>query len=351
MHHPPKSPKWDWMQYVWGSFLVVYSVSDRPEKGGPHTNQENDRFSSVIFSRQPENILITNGAAQSFNLLCCLIYPNEYALVENPLSYGILHTLEHNHVRMKPIELDEHGLRTSELPDTPPKLIFTTPSHQFPTGVVFPAARRIELLEYAQRHDAYIVEDDYDSEFRFEGNPIQSMQCLDPDRVIYVGTFSKTLMPALRIGYMVLLKTLCAQMWEEKYVADLHSPIVEQRTLARFIETGMFERHIRNMRKLYLRKRNFLVHCLEDRFGEHVRISGTQAGLHFVAAFQGVRFNEELLRKIEDEGVEIAPVRNHYLSQETTTPYDDALVFGYGNTRIDDIEKGIGLLASLMLTR
>ncbi|MCH3965811.1 MAG: PLP-dependent aminotransferase family protein [Clostridium sp.] len=296
----------------------------------------------------PENILITNGAAQSFSLLCQLVPPDCYALVENPLSYGILHTLESNHIQIKPIRLDEHGMVTSELPDNPPRLIFTTPSHQFPTGVILPVGRRIEMIRYAQKHNAYIVEDDYDSEFRFDGNPIQSMQYLDPERVVYVGTFSKTLMPALRIGYMVLPNCLCKQMKDAKFVADLHSPILEQLTLAEFIETGLFEHHIRKMRKLYLKKRNHLIFCLNHTFDSHVAISGAEAGLHFVASFDDTCFNNILMHKIENKEIQIAAINKHYLSTKPYTPYDHSLIFGYGNTKIGEMEKGIKILSSIL---
>lgn len=297
----------------------------------------------------PENILITNGAAQSFSLICQLVSNDSYALVENPLSYGILHTLQSNHVRVNAIRLDEYGMVTSELPENPPKLIFTTPSHQFPTGVILPVSRRIEMIKYAEKHNAYIVEDDYDSEFRFDGSPIQSMQYLDPERVIYVGTFSKTLMPALRMGYMVLPNPLRKQMEDAKYVADLHSPILEQLTLAKFIETGLFNRHIGKMRRLYLKKRNYLIHSLKTVFGERVAISGAQAGMHFVASFSETCFDSALMQKIENQGIQITAVNKHYLSiGPSTTPYDQSLIFGYGNTKIEEMETGIKILSSVI---
>ncbi len=296
----------------------------------------------------PDNILITNGAAQAFSLLCQLVEGSEYVLVENPLSYGILHTLESNQVSIKPIRVDEQGMVTSELPKQPPKLIFTTPSHQFPTGVVLPINRRIEIIKYAQKHGTYIVEDDYDSEFRFDGNPIQSMQYLNPEQVIYVGTFSKTLMPALRIGYMVLPDKLLHKIEDIKYVADLHSPNFEQITLAKFIETGLFDRHINRMRRLYLKKRNYLIKCLEKEFGERVMITGAQAGMHFAAAFKDVIFDKALVRKIEEKNIEITPINKHYILDNSDLPINDTLIFGYGNTKIEQMEKGIRLLADII---
>lgn len=296
----------------------------------------------------PDNILITNGAAQAFSLLCQLVKDNEYVLVENPLSYGILHTLESNKVTMKPIRVDEYGMVTSELPKQPPKLIFTTPSHQFPTGVVLPINRRIQMIKYAQKHGTYIVEDDYDSEFRFAGDPIHSMQYLDPESVIYVGSFSKTLMPALRIGYMVLPDKLLYKIENIKYVADLHSPNFEQIALARFIKMGLFDRHINKMRRLYLKKRNYLIECIKKEFGDRVTITGAQAGMHFVATFKDITFDKELMSKISDKNIEVTAMNKHYILDNSISQIDNALIFGYGNTKIEQMEKGIRLLAGII---
>lgn len=296
----------------------------------------------------PNNILITNGAAQAFSLLCQLVKDYEYALVENPLSYGILHTLESNQVTMKPIRVDEYGMVTSELPKQPPKLIFTTPSHQFPTGVVLPINRRIQMIKYAQKHGTYIVEDDYDSEFRFYGDPIHSMQYLDSEQVIYVGTFSKTLMPALRIGYMVLPNKLLRKIENIKYVADLHSPNFEQIALAKFIEIGLFDRHINKMRRLYLKKRNYLIQCLKKEFGERVTITGAQAGMHFVATFKDVTFDKDFMDKIGEKNIEITAMNKHYILDNSASRIDNALIFGYGNTKTEQMENGIRLLADII---
>lgn len=297
----------------------------------------------------PDNILITNGAAQAFSLLCQLVKDQEYVLVENPLSYGILHTLENNHITMKPIRVDEYGMVTSELPKQSPSLIFTTPSHQFPTGVVLPINRRIEMIKYAQKHDTYIVEDDYDSEFRFCGNPIQSMQYLDPEKVIYVGTFSKTLMQALRIGYMILPDKLLGKIENIKYSADLHSPNLEQIALARFIKIGLFDRHVSKMRRLYLKKRNYLIQCLEKEFGEGITITGAHTGMHFAAAFKDVIFDKDIMSRISDKNIEITAMNKHYICDNSTSIIDNTLIFGYGNIKTEQIEKGIKLLGDIIM--
>lgn len=300
----------------------------------------------------PENILITTGAAQAFSLLCQLVSKDEYALVENPLSYGILHTLKSKNVKIQPIPVDEFGMKTSKLPHIAPKLIFTTPSHQFPTGVILPIKRRIEMIEYARKHNIYIVEDDYDSEFRFTGSPIQSMQNLDPTCVIYVGTFSKTLMPSLRMGYVVLPDALCTSMKEAKYTADLHSPTLEQLTMAKFIEDGHFDLHIKKMRNIYLKKRNHLIKCLKENFKDKVSISGADAGMHLVASFKDICFDTVLMKKIEDSYLELTPISKHYIYDENNAHIkhfcDNSLIFGYGNTSLKSIETGINRLHSIL---
>lgn len=157
-------------------------------------------------------------------------------------------------------------MKTSNLPKDPPKLIFTTPSHQFPTGVVLPVKRRIELIEYARLHDSYIVEDDYDSEFRFKGKPIESMQSLDKNHVIYVGTFSKIFIPSLRIGYMVLPDSLCNSIKNIKYIDDIHSSVFKQLAMAKYIKEGLLDLHIKKMKAIYYRKRTKLISALNEVF-------------------------------------------------------------------------------------
>jgi GntR family transcriptional regulator/MocR family aminotransferase len=304
-------------------------------------------------SSRPENILIVNGAAQAFSLLSRMVGEDEEVLVENPISQGIVYTLSSLGVRMKTIPVDENGIVTAALPEKPPKLIFTTPSHQFPTGVVLSIKRRIELIEYARKHDCLIVEDDYDSEFRFEGNPIQSLQNLEPDRVIYVGTFSKILSPALRMGYLVLPESLVLEMKNEKYVADIHSPVLEQLTLARFIEEGHLSQHIRKMKAIYLQRRNHLEACLKENFGDAVSVTGTKSGMHLVAAFESVMFDAELRSALNEKQIFVTTLGDYFLKddpnwQPAQKAGDHALVLGYGNTDLKAIEEGIAEIAQVV---
>ncbi len=302
----------------------------------------------------PENILVTNGAAQAFSILCNLVNINkEYVLVENPISHGIVHTLKSHSIPIKAIPVDKNGLMTEYLPSKPPRLILTTPSHQFPTGVVLPINRRIELINYARKHHAYIVEDDYDSEFRFEGSPIQSMQSLDPSHVVYVGTFSKILSPALRLGYVVMPSSIISVLDNYKYINDLHSPILEQLTMARFIEKGYLDYHIRKTKAIYLRRKTHLSDCLSKAFSDKIIISGDSCGMHLIVSFKNTTFNSKLLEHIKKNLVYITPVNAHYIPSENELPSikkfcDSSLILGYGNTDIDDITLGVQRLQNAL---
>jgi len=152
-------------------------------------------------------------------------------------------------------------------------------------------------------------------------------------------------MPAMRIGYMVLPDELCERMCEAKFVSDIHSPVLEQLTLAQFIESGAFELHIRKMLKVYQKKRNHLISCLKKNFGDKVSVFGAAAGLHFVCSFWGVKFDSNLLQEIQQVGIEISPIDKHILYSKVNEEYDNMLIFGYGNTPIEKMEMGIELLA------
>jgi len=299
----------------------------------------------------PENIIITNGAAQAFNLLAAATAPEDYLLCENPLSCGLLFTLEKSGRKIKTVPVDEQGIKTDMLPSQAPRLIFTTPSHQFPTGSVLPAARRNELIKYAERHDAYIVEDDYDSEFRYSGNPIFSMQAMHPQRVIYVGTFAKTLLPAVRLGFMLVPDALRHQLLAAKYASDISSALPEQLTLAELIRSGAYAAHIGKMRKLYREKRNLLVAALEEHFPGSVQIAGDSAGLHLMCSFQGTSIDDNMLERIENAGIQVETVSRHAIGAEQKGKYANALLFGYGNTPREDIGKGIEVVAKILKNR
>lgn len=291
-------------------------------------------------SCQPEHILILSGASQAFSLLSrLLLAPNDEIVVEDPMHYEVQMILASSGMRLLPVPVDERGLQTHLLPhERSPRCIMVTPSHQFPLGGILSAPRRLQLLQFARAADCYVIEDDYDSEFRYTGSPISSLQGLDPQRVIYIGTFSKILSPALRLGYLVLPPELVAQARKVKRLLDLHSPSLEQLALAQFIETGHLERHIVRMKRIYQRRRNALIAQLQNHFAQQVRIIGDATGLHLTAHFSQVTFTPAIISTIEQAGARIYPVEQHAI---TSGQHTHEIILGYGHLSLAQIEQGV----------
>lgn len=292
-------------------------------------------------SCQPAHILILSGAAQAFSLLnSLLLSPNDEIVIEDPVTYEVQLILSSSGAQLFPVPVDERGMQTDLLPlNKHPRLIFVTPSHQFPQGGILPVQRRLQLLQFARTVDCYLVEDDYDSEFRYVGSPISSLQGLCPERVIYIGTLSKILSPALRLGYIVLPTELVERSRSIKRLLDLHSPSLEQLILAQFIESGNLERHIVRMKRVYQKRRNVLITRLRQHFSDQVEILGDATGLHLVARFPHVRFTPEIIAAIERAGVRVYPVERHAIVKGR---HLHEIILGYGHLSPAQIEQGIG---------
>lgn len=291
----------------------------------------------------PNQILITTGAAQGFTLLSrLLLNKNEHVIVEDPINNDIYRMLLSTGAKILPIPVDEHGIKTELLPkDYNGKLIFTTPSHQFPMGGILSVKRRLELINFAKKSNGFIIEDDYDSSFRFSGNPVSALHTLNSQRVIYAGTFSKTLFPALRIGYVILPPSLTEKFKDLKHLEDLHTPILEQMTLSKFIEQGLLEKHISKCRKMYKRKNETLIKCLKSAFGNNVRILGDSAGIHLVAKINTICFNQKALTKLQSLNLKVSPIAAHTQYQEKYTHH---IMIGYGHLSMDEIVKCVDIL-------
>lgn len=288
----------------------------------------------------PEQIVITSGATQALHLITELLSHNKETriAVEDPVTDEMRTIFTYAGSTVIPVPVDEKGIVPEELPEGDnPDFIFVIPSHQFPLGGTLPIQRRIQLLEYARLHDCFIVEDDYDSEFTYEGVAVHSMQGLDPERVIYVGTFSKILSPALRIGYAVLPERFVTKYRRLKWFADRHTSAFEQLILARFMEEGYFERHIRRMKKIYRQRREALVTCLKQELPQ-AKILGESAGMHLVVEIPGTRFTESLLRRIHLEGVQVYAVEHYAINKGR---HEHQIVMGYGGLPIESIQQGV----------
>jgi GntR family transcriptional regulator/MocR family aminotransferase len=292
----------------------------------------------------PEQIVVTAGTTQAIGIACRLLLGERKDVVlEDPITYDIQLIVKSHGATLHPVPVDNDGLRTDLLPPAlTPAFVYVTPSHQFPIGGTMPIQRRIDLLHYAEKTGAYLVEDDYDSEFRFDGPPLSSLHGLHPDRVVYIGTFSKTLCPAIRIGYLVLPEKLISLGRSSKWQSDLHNEITSQLALARFISCGHYLRHVAKMRKHYRQRRNDLVRGLAENFGERVEIEGSATGLHLVARFLGYRFSPTFFAATETAGARFYPVASHAVRPGR---HHDELLLGYGNLSAEEITAGLAILA------
>lgn len=295
-----------------------------------------------------KNIMIVSGSTQGLSLVSKLLYKKDKeVLIEEPTHPGLLRVISEMGFSMEGICVDDCGLNTALLkPSNNTSFIYTTPSHQYPLGGILPIQRRLELVQYAISNNCYIVEDDYDSEFRFEGQPVSSLYELNPQKVIYIGTFSKILSPAIRLGYLILPDNLVAPYLEHKQYSDVHTESISQYVLAKFIEDGNLEKHIWKMKKEYGKKRQHLIDELTYYFSDHYEIKGHAAGLHIVVAFPAITFTKELLDKILLHNVKIYPIE-HYEFQNRGNHKHEVLL-GYAHLQLSQISEGIKSLSHFL---
>lgn len=289
-----------------------------------------------------ENIIIGAGTEYLIQLLINLLGEDKSYGMEEPGYYKIRKILETVNIKAKAIEIDNQGINIDKLNEANCDVIHITPSHQFPTGIIMPIKRRMDLLKWAKEKEGrYIIEDDYDSEFRFEGRPIPALQSLDGDgKVIYIGTFSKSFIPSMRIAYMVLPNELI-KIYRNKF--NFYACTVSrqsQQAINKFIEEGYFERHLNRMRNTYKKKREFLVSKIKENFND-TEIIGTKAGLHLLIKVNNGLSEEELIERAKKVKIRILGISNSYLKNKSK----EAIVFlGYGNLSIEDMDKALSLL-------
>lgn len=276
-----------------------------------------------------QQVLIVNGSQQGLDLASRLLLdPGDQVWMEDPGYSGARAAFEAAGAVVIPVPVDAGGMQVAEGACRAPRarLAYVTPSHQCPLGPVMSAARRLALLQWAEAANAWIVEDDYDSEFRYAGRPLPSLQGLDEqNRVIYVGTFSKTLFPALRIAYMVVPPNLSEPFSVAHDVASRHAPAHMQTVLTDFIVEGHFARHVRRMRALYAERQRVLLAAAGQALSEHLEIAPADAGLHLVGWLpSGVR-DVDASRAAWEHGVQVSPLSRHAI----TPPARGALLLGY----------------------
>jgi GntR family transcriptional regulator / MocR family aminotransferase len=294
---------------------------------------------------QPEQIVVVGGMQQAM-LVCALALINEgeVAWIEDPGFHQARNVLAFVGARIVPRLIDREGLVIGKCSrQNSPRLILVTPSHQFPLGVTMSLKRRKALIEFADSRDSYILEDDYNSEFRFDGPPLPCLQGLDnAGRVIYAGTMSKILYPSLRLGFLVAPPQLVDTLVKVRAVMDQHSPAIDQATLARFITEGFFLSHVKRIRELYAQRRVFFIEQFQKWLGDYFDLEITPAGLHFIA---WLRRREDLplfMRAREKTGVWPRPLSFFCINAQL----DPAFVFGFAAWSQAQIEQGLAKLAS-----
>ncbi len=292
----------------------------------------------------PEQIVISSGTEYLLQLLIQLLDEDYIFAIENP-GYQKLNLLfKSNRAIYKSIPLDEEGMKIDELIQSESQVACVTPSHQFPTGTIMPVNRRIQLLNWAaEKKGRYIIEDDYDSEFKYVGKPIPSLQGLDKARkVIYIGSFSKSLSPSVRVSYMVLPHELIKKYYEKLSFYICPVPAVEQKTLKRFIDEGYFERHMNKMRNIYKAKRAALVEAI-TRLLPDAQIQGANAGLHLLLKVNNAMNEEELVHAARQRDVKVYGISRYY-SAAVSDGLGPLIMLGFATLRAEEIEHAVEIL-------
>ncbi len=297
-----------------------------------------------------EQVVITSGAQQALDLTARIFLTEPDAvLIENPCYREARNSFAATGARIVAVDVDEDGFNSSKIPKAGAnaKLVYVTPSHQYPLGVTMSLARRLALLDWAKQKNARIIEDDYNSEFRYAGRPLASLQGLDESgRVIYIGTFSKTIFPALRIGCAVLPPELVEIYTAARALADVHSSTIEQAILAEFISEGHFARHIRRMRTLYEKRQNILLAECKKHLKHLLEIEKADAGMHLVGWLpQGVD-DRIISQKASEKGLKLAAVSDYSADKLER----GGLILGYTAFDESQIKQGVKILKEILIS-
>lgn len=294
-------------------------------------------------------VVVCTGFAQAARVICEVLRARgvRRVAVEDPGHAEQCADLRAAGVELVPVPVDASGIIVERLARVDVGAVLVAPSHQYPTGAALAPSRRAALLEWAARRKAFVIEDDYDSEYRYDQEPIGSLQGRAPEQVIYIGTASKMLAPALRLGWLVLPHALVSAVAAAKISADRGSPALEQRALAAFLEAGELDRHLRRTRGIYRRRRDLLVTALRTHM-PHASIRGVAAGTHLLIELSGGSDEEALVAAAARAGIRVFPGAVYHAKPRSAPP---SILVGYGCIRDDDIESGVRQLAQLYYRR
>nr|WP_263314235.1 PLP-dependent aminotransferase family protein [Mammaliicoccus sp. Marseille-Q6498] len=344
-----------WSKHVKEAYqLYLNEMSEIPSYKGPLELRQS--IAQLISYKRgvscyPEQIIVSSGTANLLRTLFNTFLNNQKIAIENP-GYSRMRTLFKDlGQEVVNIPLDRKGLSVNHVKTEHPDFVVTTPSHQFPTGTIMPISRRIELLNWVTEQNKYIIEDDYDSEYKYGTDNIPSLYSLDKnDRVIYLGTFSKTLMPSLRVSYMVLPYPLLNKFDQatQTGITDLSS--INAYALHLFIKSGNYEKYIRKMHHVYSQKRKLFIKILNREFGDHITIYDMKAGLHFLLNIKTPMSYAEIEHETYKNNIELYTLRR-FMVEEPVDSDIKTLIIGFAKINLDDIEAAVIKLKEIILER
>ena len=338
-----------WRRLVSATLRPSLLAASAYEGGGhPGLQREVARYAGLARSvvASPDDVLLTNGAQQALDVTArAVLDPGDVVVVEDPGYTAAARLFTSHGARVTAVRVDGEGLVVDDLPQNV-RMVYVTPSHQFPTGAVMSLRRRIALLEWASRRNVVIVEDDYDSEFRFEDRPLAPLQNLDRDgRVVYVGSFSKTLMPSLRVGYLIAPRSLQDTLRQAKLLTDWQGDAVTQGALARFMAEGLLSAHVRKVTKVYAQRRQALLDGLATLPEGVLEVLPSAAGLHVCTYFVDRTVDDAAVaRAAAAAGVALEPVSVRFHSTQPRP----GLAMGFRRVTVDQVPEAIRLLATVL---
>jgi GntR family transcriptional regulator/MocR family aminotransferase len=294
----------------------------------------------------PENVLFCSGSAQGIGLICRVLKERgvRALAVEDPGHADQCTDIQTAGLKTPRIPVDAKGIKVDRLARSGAGAVLVTPAHQYPTGAVLAPERRAELLDWAERTRSFIIEDDYDAEYRYDREPVGALQGLAPERVIYVGSASKVLSPALRLGWLAAPSTLVTDVAAAKLQADRGSSVFEQLALSDFLDHGELDRHLRRTRPVYRQRRDTLVGALQAHLPDTV-IHGVAAGLHFLIELDASVHEEAVVAGAAARSVRVYGARPYRANPRVGPP---ALIVGYGGISETRIDEGVRQLAAVV---
>lgn len=318
-------------------------TSYKATKGEPDLQIELMKYltESRGVSCNPEQIIITSGMEYCLSLLCQLLRGDlQKIALEEPGYSGAKNIIINNGYEVIPIGLDKDGINIGELESSSAKIVYVTPSHQFPTGSVMSIQKRLKLLDWAVRKEGIIIEDDYDSEFRYNSRPIPSLQGIDRKGcVVYIGTFSKSLSPSLRLNYMILPPALLEKYDKSFNRYQCSVPFIQQKVIKQFMHLGHWDRHLRRICLSSKRKHDILIKTIQEQMGSNVIIHGKGGGLHILLEFNNGLSEEQLIERAKNCGVIVSPVSAFWMKPDKYS--NNMILLGFGKMSENEIVEGI----------